>query len=903
MSVSHSSSFSILPKSTTENEKDQEKSSLNSEQQSDKKYANKEQEKTSTSGEKPRKKLAQLSPPKKFDQPVLRNKLSTRERSISSPLIIRPVGDQVDTSPPPGKTPDEKSFATNRKRKNADAATLPKSSDPSTTSQAQADTRLPSSTPKLRTKKPNPARKSLSPEQQLGNDLADLMDKQLLRKPGRADDEIAVNQMTASLQRYSGKPADAKVRIDELMLTMFSEDMKKSDAWEIARKTAVKIKTAYFFGRDETSTLEAKKEKESEDMLQILVASFAGAFFNVSGDEKNRLPEKLRLFLQAVDHRQIRSLLSADAGIKMSHEKFMQARKEWLAKALLDNFLIPLVLKEFFPARGTMESDKTAAYIIQSLHAALSVSVTDLLAESLKSPPDDIAELMLKRRTHHFEPRRDRKDDDTEKKSPTEKFNVARAKPSLSSHVSPERARREALNKLLKKIITQLKPNTLSPEMLQAIKALNRELAESEIRTTDESTIRLWLDIAKKIDAKSAVVSALQTLLDEEVEQSDLAKAMVEIDLLSKLADIESKGQPLVTDRARRLSSDLPFFSTPISTASTSTLSNQWKVPRSPGSPSNRQVQHKRSKTADVVMPMPENLTDISIFTTEERNALLKAYPDLLLECVKRSAMVKTEQGMKLNTDPFRAISIAGRDKFPISLDSFPAALRAKIVKATKSDDKALTVSHAELLKLLMLDSLKQSPAGKLFAAKRSETLRLFSPSLTAEKLNALPDQQAQQTRATMAKNIQVHVDSMLEEIFGNGLLAAGLPDDLINLWREFDHKLLSWVDQYPEIKKKIALWPVMHPELKEGAIDTLRSELEFDLIVTRLLYPVAIGIINDKPPVSSVRFGDAVRKSLKPLWDEELFNDFKAVQKADVVISASSASVSNTSQTPGTKQ
>lgn len=879
MSVSRSTSSNPLL-TTPENEKDQEKSSAISEQNGDRKDTGTEQKKTSTPGERTRKKLATLSPPRKLDKPFMRGKLSKRERSVSSPLIIRPVANPDDANPQSAKTPDGKFLAENRKSKEVDAATVRTSSDASSPSKAHDDTRLPSSTPKLRTKKPNSARKSLSPEQQLTSDLAELLDKQLLRKSGRADDEIAVNQMATSLQRFSGKSPDAKVRVDELMLKMFSEEMKTSDAWEIARQIAVKIKTAYFFGRDETSVVEEKKDKESADMLQFLVASFAGAFFNVSGDEKNRLPDKLRLFIQAVDHRQIRALLSSDAGIRMSHEKFMQARKAWLAKTLLDAFLIPLVLREFFPARGTMESDKTAAHIIQALHAALSVSATDLLAESLKSPPEDIAQLLMQRLKHQ-----------SRLGSGQHDISFPGGPSSLAKTVSPKGQRREQLKTLLDKTIRRLAPHTLSDDMLKLIRSVNREWVESDERLDDDVLLREWLDLARKVDAKAAVVKEFQAWMTEREEQITLDREFVVIDLVAKLAQIESTGGPLRMAPAPRLSGDLTLaektpVTSPANSPSSSTSTTQRRVARSPASPSNRQTQHKRSKTADVSVPVEKGLS--AELTPKQRAELIRIYPDLLLDCVKDAAMIKAAEGKKWRPNPAKGIWETGRNKFSIAAESLPVALRVKLFPSSRLANENRTISHAELWKLLTLDALKASPLGTRIAADRAEALQLAGKSLSVFQLNLEKDHIEE--KKNLNQKFKPKTDALVARIFGQGLAEAGIPAEIIDSCKVFDRKLMLWIAEELLVQK---------PSITPEEIDGLRSNLVFDLLITRLLYPMVMPANNVEDSVNETNYSSAFRRSVKAMWDEKLFNDFKTLQAPEAMSGASTVSVVSTRQTP----
>jgi hypothetical protein len=54
-----------------------------------------------------------------------------------------------------------------------------------------------------------------------------------------------------------------------------------------------------------------------------------------------------------------------------------------------------------------------------------------------------------------------------------------------------------------------------------------------------------------------------------------------------------------------------------------------------------------------------------------------------------------------------------------------------------------------------------------------------------------------------------------------------------------------------------------------------MRSALGFDLIVTRLIYPVCIGVDGDRPSLTETSFADAVRQSTLTSWDV-FFQQFK---------------------------
>lgn len=910
MSVSSTSSSSSFELPITGQTTGQHGSSANNEKQDEPKDTNVEKSRTSNTVDKNVKKKASV---KKMAPPVMltpvRTKLGQRERSVSSPVLVRPLPYDRDPITKASQTPDAK--ATSRQSKEIDTDRLPKQPK-------QDDDRLPSSPPKLRSKLSQPLLKPLTTEQQLANDLADLMGKTFLRKKEKVDDEIPVSQMTASLQRFAGKPADAKVRITDLMLKMFSDVMKKSKAWDIASRIMVTIRREYFQGRDQKSVLDTRLEKEATDMLALLAASFAGAFFNVSGnDEKNRLPEPIRQFLHAADHQQVRVLLSTPAGTAMSKEEFLRGRRDWLAKVLIQTFLKPLVLKEFSLESGTLESSNTADHIIHALHVAFKTSAPGILVDSLRSPPDDIAELMLKRRANQFRPRNDRQDD--EKKSDKgdddkkEKKQLPGDRHLLSNATSPSRQRRMELNRFLKKTMKELAPADLTEDMLKGVRTFNNEFAVSGERIESETLLKAWLAIAKKTDASSAAATGLQKLLDEQIELSTIEKDMVEADVLAKLSLIESRGLPFDIERARRLSSDLPLPASPDSTASpislgssssttppsTSEVTSRRRATRSPASPT-RHTQHKRSKTADVTMPDERTLP--SGLTIKEREALIMAFPHLLFKAVRRAAMVKTAEGIKLKIDPVMAMTQIGRADVSISMRDLPQSLLEKIQAKFKLKNDAQTISHAKLWTLLMMDAMVTSRAGRLLLTTRFKAVNAAGTFTPLAKPISVSDQQT--GNDALAEKMRTHADAVLSEIFGNGLLQAGLPEEVIATWRKFDRELQEWVENDPSMKLKLQEFPKQHPTVTTSGMDWLRSAFGFDLMVTRLIYSVAYGKKEADPPVAARRFADAVQKSLKPLWDKQLFDELKAMQSLVTTNDSASTSIrSSTSQDPSAQQ
>jgi len=790
------------------------------------------------------------APINKLKPPVVRQKLTQRERSVSSPVIHRPLPLPPSSSSNPDSTQPEVS-----------------------------------SSPKLKDIKSITSPKILMPDQQLASDLADLLEKVLLRKKGRLDDQIELSQSTVNLQRKFDKKADSKVFIENLTLKMFSDDLKKMEAWTIAQELITKIRISYFKGQDLSNELDPVMQKEVTGMLSLLAASFAGAFFNISGKNSVvRLPESLMFFLREVDYRQIRIVLSDDKGIAMSQDNFLRLRRDWMAKVLIDAFLVPLVQTEFFSVRGALATDHVVSQIISALHSAFAISAPAILSDSLKSAPADIQNLVKKRRTTQFKLRIDTPDKSAKNDQPDQKKSISTYRPTLVENTSPSRHRRSELSKLLKKLIRDLKKENaeFTPTMLSTIKLFNNDFALSKKPISEAFLYQTWLDIASRDDGNNAVIKPLKRIVVEtaeiETEQSLLHSELLEIDLLSKLTTIEKSGKELPIERANRLSSNTPLNpistsiptatptatptptpqATPIKVSSTQFTPGSTSSTSLPKSPRPNQIyQHRRVRTADV---SPVKFSEeTKRLAEQERSALINAYPDLLLGGIQRAAYKKIETRLVLRSDPVREIIAAGRDKFKIPLATLTEVLREKILVLNSLSDDSTTISHADLLKTLMLEEFKVSTSGKILIGSRQKALRSAGPS---QKPNPLDDQQRQKTEKTRLLTLfKEPAEQITTSLFNVDLSQSGFPQPLLTLWKSFDQKLVDWAQETLQVSAE--------------ELEKLRSTLGFDLIVTRLIYPMCIGIGDAEPTLAATSFADAVRQSTMQTW-EAFFQAFK---------------------------
>jgi hypothetical protein len=250
--------------------------------------------------------------------------------------------------------------------------------------------------------------------------------------------------------------------------------------------------------------------------------------------------------------------------------------------------------------------------------------------------------------------------------------------------------------------------------------------------------------------------------------------------------------------------------------------------------------------------------------TDKEKKTLIKAFPTLLLGCVEAAAYIKKGEIFGLKSQPVKAITELGRNRFEIPLESIPEALRRKITASETLSKNSTHISHAELLKIIVLTSVRTSTAGKNILKYRNQALTNAGASLALQAINELPN--PEQVKQKQISSFKPLAEKIAADIFGKALEGSGLPSDLITIWKEFDQKLQSWAQA--------------SLQLPEKELDELRSNLGFDLLITRLIYPICIDNEDAGASVYPIWFADAVRQSITALWPT-WFADFKTSQAA----------------------
>lgn len=834
--------------------------------------------------------------------------LRARGRATSNPVLVQPVGmASVPTStvstlnasvtalPSPPVSPRAKSSKSN----SPDG----KAADPSSTPPRLT----------LRTmEKSSSSSSSTSPQFSLTEQLAQFVDEQLLSKKARLNEEIEVGSLPKELRHLLERPDKTSVYLSDLMKALFRADLKKSSAWDNALQMAVKIRNEFAVISPGSTSLNSSMDPEERDSLKFCAASFSGAFFNLSTDDRlARLPASLLSFLEAADHRLIRILLSTDAGLSMSSEAFAAKRQDLLSSLLLDSFLVPIILEDIFTARGILRSDIIVGFVIAELHQSVKDIVHAFLSHSVQHAPEDVRTAFAHRRFNLLHQKSgdgkpalaDSVTGSTDGKRPSH--------PPLSPR-NPNQDRRSAVKNHFDSLLRELKLNRekIPPDLLKKIKEHNNQLATSGERFTQLSAWKQWLGIAEAWDRKSDLTGNIRAAY---VDLENRMHEVEEIDSVSKYINLAEPTNPfthtttsmtsVTVTTATTMTATLSTTSTTLTTSTTSTTlsapanrkpltrmpktvrARDVKLPSSsfssaPLSPSIASVslsdslvslssssssqsrpitRHQRSHTADAKMPVvrPPRWQ----LNAMERQRLQQLFPALIQQAFEEAAA----------KHPHRIVQSI------VELQRNALLLSLKDVLEGQSGDSETAVqpqhaSHAELLKILVMGELESSAAGLALASARAKALAAVG------EVRRVLQMESEFVRNDMLKKIQPIALAAAKTLFDKGLANAGLPPALLELWIKVDKAVDDWFGTTSSSA----------PHSR----DELRSTMGFDLIITRLIYPLSIGADDTNPSAPALRFGTAIRAEIMKIWPD-IFKQFKQL--------AASQATAPAQQTPGT--
>lgn len=749
--------------------------------------------------------------------------------------------------------------------------------------------------------------KSSSPQAQLAEALADFIDRQILRKKEAFNEAVPDDLLPDLLRSCMEKSGRKTFYLSDLMTQLFRQDLNQSDTWVIASQMAVKIKNNFLVDSREWQSLHESLSPEESELLKSCAESFAGAFFNLSTDHKlQRLPQSLLSFLEAVDHRLVRGLLANDAGLKLTNEEFAGKRRDLLSTLLLDSFLIPVILNEVFIVRGILRSDRIMAAVIDALHHALHGIAPAFLEQSATNAPADVARAIAYRRISQFQQRHGGDKQLHGLSTVVSTGNSNQVHPLISPRSRSMDQRRELKN-YLENLQKQLQASNvdLPEDLLKEFKQHNNQLAASGKDVDKLSAWSDWLRIARAWNSEHRITKLMEHLhaeLSEHVNDQELIdKTLQKIDRHKDIVTTTAAttttfttSTTLATTTAATtttLTTSVTPSRAPQSPASTTerTLNNSGerssrgrhaltRTPRkvressaqslssspsqasssSSGSSDNPVRTHQRSRTADA--PMRITMPGTLILSPSERRSLQDAFPELM-----RNAFNQIADRHPLNA--IQSIVEAERNKLMLDIGKFLELLPASPVQMVRPQ----TVSHAELLKILVMEELISSPAGQGLKALQTSALSLIG------KMPSVFSMESSGASAFVRNDIMTKVQPLAKEavqaLFGKGLKNAGLPPELRELWIKADRAITDWKND-----------------------DTLRSTMGFDLLVTRLLYPLALGMGEGSPSMAAMCFADGIRKEIREIWPD-IFREFKQLSASQSAAPMPLAQPGNTQQ------
>jgi len=178
--------------------------------------------------------------------------------------------------------------------------------------------------------------------------------------------------------------------------------------------------------------------------------------------------------------------------------------------------------------------------------------------------------------------------------------------------------------------------------------------------------------------------------------------------------------------------------------------------------------------------------------------------------------------------------------------------------------------SHTVILKVLLGQSLRESVAGKTLLTMKRLAME-SNPAFAQLSRQSIPEDEFKQDSIA---GMQTQASAAVDMSFGVGarsLAASKLPAALINCWKLMDRELVEWAKG--------------NPALSDELIQTARSNLGMDTIITRMIYPLIYGSPHEAHLLAPGWFGNAVRLNLVAAWPE-FFADFVKQTEAESKIS-----------------
>lgn len=168
-------------------------------------------------------------------------------------------------------------------------------------------------------------------------------------------------------------------------------------------------------------------------------------------------------------------------------------------------------------------------------------------------------------------------------------------------------------------------------------------------------------------------------------------------------------------------------------------------------------------------------------------------------------------------------------------------------------------VPHAEILNALFGQSLRNSIAGKTLLTMKLAALE-SNPAYAQITIDSIRKEELKQAGI---ESMQPQARAAVDMSLGMGkhsLATSKLPAALINGWKLMDRELVKWAKE--------------NPLLSDEIIQTARSNLGIDTIITRMIYPLIYGSPHESHLLAPGWYANAVKSILIAEWPE-FFADF----------------------------
>lgn len=193
------------------------------------------------------------------------------------------------------------------------------------------------------------------------------------------------------------------------------------------------------------------------------------------------------------------------------------------------------------------------------------------------------------------------------------------------------------------------------------------------------------------------------------------------------------------------------------------------------------------------------------------------------------------------------------RTEFKVAI----TAASPTLLNTVKSETNSV-LSHARLINALFAKKLADSQVGKAMLSLRKAVMDQYDGhTFTLKDFDAMEEEQlAFKKRQLLNMEDQAKACAQIFlEVDQYDLSSSKLPPELIAFWKTIDHGLCAWAAENPQLDQK--------------DLSAARSNLGFDLLVTRLALPLLAGPESESHLVIPQQFCSAAKNAIVKNWPD----------------------------------